>query len=506
MRTRARGAGDRSRALCATNTAPSSSASSSRASSVKLGATATEASSIPCTAVASGGIGPAGRTRLAKRSSSRPSASSRTTARETISSASTLVPVVSRSTTAYAAGAGTSLRRRTCPVGPRARGRRGVPCPCEPCDEHVCRVGRRAFQKRPACREIVRRGGVLTRRAWRCELDEPAERVRELQVLDGAAVDLEQPRRAGDVREALRARDGDVQSVARHQEVEPARDVLAARRRHRVEDDRRPRAPGTCRRCRPRRRAGSRSRSSRTCALYGATTITSACTERPLDRDRRGTCGRAAARSPLAIASASSSDSTRFPSCATASQRTPTPSEVVRSAQPGIECEPPLVERLRDEPADLRVHPPRLLEEDAHLLGNRLVVAEDVLEHADAPEPSGMDALRHLRELERVAEQDEPPRRRPAGERVGEADTARPRRRRACRASPSSSSRAKSQAVPATSVTSGSSTSRSMSLVLHVLALVVVAALDPLEVEPLLGRRLARSRRAGCGSPCGSAR
>ena len=33
-----------------------------------------------------------------------------------------------------------------------------------------------------------------------------------------------------------------------------------------------------------------------------------------------------------AIASASSSESTRFPSCSTASQRTPTPSDVVRSA------------------------------------------------------------------------------------------------------------------------------------------------------------------------------
>ena len=45
--------------------------------------------------------------------------------------------------------------------------------------------------------------------------------------------------RADEVREALRPRDRDVQPVPREEEVEPARDVLAARARHRVEDDRR---------------------------------------------------------------------------------------------------------------------------------------------------------------------------------------------------------------------------------------------------------------------------
>ncbi len=52
----------------------------------------------------------------------------------------------------------------------------------------------------------------------------------------------------------------------------------------------------------------------------------------------------------------------------------------------------------------------------------------------DAPEPARMHALRDLGELERVAEQDEPPRGGAAGERVGEARSGRPRRRRACRA------------------------------------------------------------------------
>ena len=47
-----------------------------------------------------------------------------------------------------------------------------------------------------------------------------------------------------------------------------------------------------------------------------------------------------------------------------------------------------------------------------------------------------MDALRDLGELERVAEQDESPRRGAQRERVGEAETGRPRRSRACRAGP----------------------------------------------------------------------
>src|SRR5262249_27362079 len=41
----------------------------------------------------------------------------------------------------------------------------------------------------------------------------------------------------GGVSEALRPRYSDVQSIARHQEVEASRHVLAARGGHRVEDD-----------------------------------------------------------------------------------------------------------------------------------------------------------------------------------------------------------------------------------------------------------------------------
>jgi hypothetical protein len=45
------------------------------------------------------------------------------------------------------------------------------------------------------------------------EFDETAEHVCELQVFDGAAINLEQPRRARDVRKTLCPRDRDIQSV-----------------------------------------------------------------------------------------------------------------------------------------------------------------------------------------------------------------------------------------------------------------------------------------------------
>jgi hypothetical protein len=124
------------------------------ATSRRRAPSATDASSIPCTAVASDGIGPAGRTRLAKRSSSTPSASSRTTASETISSDSTSVPVVSRSTTAYPRGTATSYRRRTDPGKPPWPGTTRSTL-SERAIGRGCRERRtRATQKRPACREI----------------------------------------------------------------------------------------------------------------------------------------------------------------------------------------------------------------------------------------------------------------------------------------------------------------------------------------------------------------
>ena len=75
------------------------------------------------------------------------------------------------------------------------------------------------------------------------------------------------------------------------------------------------------------------------------------------------------------------------------------------------------------KPADVRVHPAGALEEEAAILRDRLVLAEQVLEHRGAG-AVGMDPLRDLGELERVAEQDERPRRGAHRERVGERDLA----------------------------------------------------------------------------------
>ena len=114
--------------------------------------------------------------------------------------------------------------------------------------------------------------------------------------------------RADEVREALRPRDRDVEPVAREQEVEPARDVLAARARHRVEDDRRLLALELVDGADPDRRSGICSRRQRTCALYGATTMTSSCRSVALAVLVARTASRAAARSPPRPPSASSGD------------------------------------------------------------------------------------------------------------------------------------------------------------------------------------------------------
>ena len=71
------------------------------------------------------------------------------------------------------------------------------------------------------------------------ELDEPADAVDELHRSQARAVGVEQPRAVDEDGEALRARDRDVEAVGVEEEVEAARDVLAGRAGHRVEDDRR---------------------------------------------------------------------------------------------------------------------------------------------------------------------------------------------------------------------------------------------------------------------------
>ena len=80
-----------------------------------------------------------------------------------------------------------------------------------------------------------------------------------------------------------------------------------------------------------------------------------------------------------------------------------------------------LVERLRDERVHLRPHPPRVLEEEPAVGRHGLVVAEQVAEHRRL-RARRVRALRDLRELVRVAEEDEVPRRGADGDRVGERE------------------------------------------------------------------------------------
>ena len=67
--------------------------------------------------------------------------------------------------------------------------------------------------------------------------------------------------------------------------------------------------------------------------------------------------------------------------------------------------QPVLVDRLRDEPADVRVHPAGLVDEQAALGRDRRVLAEQVLQHRHAG-PRRMDRLGDLGELLGIAEQD----------------------------------------------------------------------------------------------------
>ena len=83
-------------------------------------------------------------------------------------------------------------------------------------------------------------------------------------------------------------------------------------------------------------------------------------------------------------------------------------------------AEPPLVELLRRERADVRVHAPRLVEEHAAVRVDSRRLAEQVAEGGDVG-AGRVDSLDGLVELTRVAEQDEAPRRLADGEGVREA-------------------------------------------------------------------------------------
>ena len=126
--------------------------------------------------------------------------------------------------------------RRRDPRAPTRSRRAGGPrrAPRIPCvrGRHA-----REARRRPPSRNVRRARSRW--RAYRRQLHEAAQRVRQPHLLDGRALDLQEPRRAHQVGEALGARDGDVESVSREQEVEPARHVFSGGACHRVEDDRR---------------------------------------------------------------------------------------------------------------------------------------------------------------------------------------------------------------------------------------------------------------------------
>ena len=237
-------------------------------------------------------------------------------------------------------------------------------------------------------------------------------------------VDVEQRGRADEVGEALRPRDRDVEAVARDEEVESARRVVARRGGHREEDDRRLLALELVDGADRDAVRAAAPRSSCTCALYGATTMTSSTSSGRVDPSASV---HVAAEQPLdlrADRAAASSDDGRVALVLDRQEaRARCRASVAwRRALLGGR-EPAVVERVRDEPADVGVHPARALEEEAPVLGDRRALAEQVLEHR-APALAGMDALRDLRELQRVAEQHERPRARAQRERVRERDLA----------------------------------------------------------------------------------
>jgi hypothetical protein len=89
------------------------------------------------------------------------------------------------------------------------------------------------------------------------------------------------------------------------------------------------------------------------------------------------------------------------------------------AAREGLEST--LVHRLRDEPADVRVHPPGLVDEQAPLRRDRRVLLEQVFEHRHAC-AGRMNRLGNLRELLRITEQNHVARARAHRERVRQRD------------------------------------------------------------------------------------
>ena len=154
-----------------------------------------------------------------------------------------------------------------------------------------------------------------------------------------------------------------------------------------------------------------------------------------------------------------------MPSCSTGSQRSPVPVRPGESIRCRSHCwhrvEASLVGRLRDEAADVGVHSPGVREEEAAVRRHRVLRAHQVLEHRSR-RALGVDSLRDLPELLRVAEQHDVARARPERERVGERHLARLVDEERVESASSISSRVKSHAVPASRSTSSSGTEKSL--------------------------------------------
>ncbi len=193
-------------------------------------------------------------------------------------------------------------------------------------------------------------------------------------------------------------------------------------------------------------------------------------------------------------------------------------------AQPGAErrrlprelrnaVQPAVVDDLRDESADVGMHPPRAFEKESHVRRHRSASSPSRCSSTDAPVPSRMRPLRNLRELQRVAEQHDVARGRSHRERVGKrhlsgfvdderVDGAVERLS------------AKSHAVPAKSSVSAPAPRECLGVVragdgvavVSRLGVVARRLLQSAKAQSFFPRGASPPRRADCGSPCGSSR
>ena len=82
------------------------------------------------------------------------------------------------------------------------------------------------------------------------------------------------------------------------------------------------------------------------------------------------------------------------------------------------------VDLFRDEPTDVGVHSTGLSEEDASIEGHGGLIPQHVLEHTE-PSSMGVGGLGHLRELQRISQQDEVLGRPGGGQGIGQGQLAR---------------------------------------------------------------------------------